>query len=240
MNEIYTMTSRMANQSKMLDIVSHNMANVNTVGFKRQDLSFESVLDESQKKAEVQNSFATVKSQDTDFSSGDIKITNNTLDLAINGNSFFAVKRQSGIVYSKDGHFLINNTGKLINSSNEEILGIDKQPIEIPIGTKIKITPQGEVKGENGELFGQVGLFKFKDTSSLVQAGNSSFVSPIKPTQDTETILITGALEESNVDAIKESVTLTKVSRAYESAAKVIKTFEDLEVKSIRELSKVQ
>lgn len=240
MTEIYTMISRMENQAKMLDVVSHNMANVNTVGFKKQSLSFQSVLDNSQNKADVQSSFATVQSENTDFSAGTIKITNSNLDLSINGDSFFAFQRGEGIVYSKDGHFQVNSTGQLINSSEEKVLGIDNQPIDIPVGTQVRVTPQGEVKSTDGALFGQIGLFKFNDKSTLVQAGNSSFATPNTPEQDTESLLITGALEQSNVDAIQESVNLTKVSRAYESAAKLVKTFEELETKSIRELSKVQ
>lgn len=240
MSEIYTMTSRMINQSKMLDVVSHNMANVNTTGFKRQNLSFESVLDNSQKKAEHPTSFSTVKSKDNDFSQGAFKVTNNSLDLAINGDGFFAFNRSGQTVYSRNGHFLISPTGQLTNTQGEKVLGIDKQPIDIPVGTKIKITPQGEVKSVDGAIFGEVGLFKFEDKSKLIYAGNSSFASPSTPNIDTNTLVITGALEESNVNAINESVNLTKVSRAYESAARLIKTFEDLETKSIQQLYKTQ
>jgi len=240
MSEIYTMTSKMINQSKMLDVVSHNIANVNTSGFKRRDLSFQSVLDNSQQKAEVSNSFSTVKSTDVDFSNGGLKITNNNLDLAINGDGFFALQRGEGTVLSRDGHFMLNTTGQLVNSSGEKVLGIDSQPIDIPLNTKVKITPKGEVKDINGALYGQVGIFNTDNKSDLVYAGGSSFVSPTQPTLSTDVLLITGSIESSNVDAIQESVSLTKVSRQYESAAKLIKTFEDLENKAIRELYKAQ
>ena len=240
MSEIYTMTSRMINQSKMLDAVSHNMANVNTTGFKRQDLSFKSVLDQSQQAADHQMSFSTVASKNTDFSSGDFKITNNKLDVAINGEGFFALQRGEGTVYSKDGHFLINTTGQLVSTSGDKVLGVDKQPIDIPLGSNVNITPEGDVKDENGAIFGKIGLFKFDDNRVLVHAGSSSFASPVEPTQVAEYNLIKGAIEASNVNAIQESVKLTEVSRAYQSAAKLIKTFEDLEAKAIKDLYKVQ
>lgn len=240
MSEIYTMTSRMLNQSKMLNVVSHNMANVNTTGFKRQDLSFKSVLDSNQLPAEHQQSFATVASKNTDFSSGDFKITNNNLDLAIQGEGFFALKRGEGTVYTKNGHFLINTTGQLISSTGEKVLGEDKQPIDIPLGSRVNITSEGEVKDDKGASFGKVGIFKFEDTSTLVPAGSSSFASPNTPEQINEYSLIKGSLEMSNVNAIQESTKLTEVSRAYQSAAKLIKTFEDLESKAIKDLYKVQ
>jgi|TARA_Y100001960_G_scaffold2827_1_gene3122 flagellar basal-body rod protein FlgF len=242
MSEIYTMTSRMLNQSKMLDVVSHNMANVNTTGYKRQDLSFKAVLDSSQQKAEYSNTFSTVASKNNDFSTGDFKITNNALDLAINGDGFFAVKRGEGTVYTKNGHFLVNTTGQLVTANGEEVLGTDKQPIDIPLGTKVNITPQGEVKSIDGALFGQVGLFKFDNKATLVQAGNSSFASPDEPAMMdiNQYSIVRGALESSNVNPIQESVKLTEVSRAYQSAAKLVKTFEDLESKAIKDLYKVQ
>ncbi|MCP4355846.1 MAG: flagellar basal-body rod protein FlgF [Proteobacteria bacterium] len=239
MSEIYTMTSKMINQSKMLDTVAHNIANVNTTGFKRQDLSFQSVLDNSQKKAEISNSFSTIKSNDIDFSQGGMKVTNVKLDLAINGDGFFAFKRGEGTVYSRNGHFMLNSTGQMINTSGEKVLGIDNQPIDIPLGTKVNITPQGEVKDLNGATFGQVGIFNV-DKSTLVDAGGSSFASPAEATLSQNIALISGSLEASNVNAVKESVDLTKVSREYQSAARLIKTFEDLETKAIRELYKAQ
>jgi len=235
------MTSKMLNQSKLLDVVSHNIANVNTSGFKRRDLSFQSVLDASQKKADISNSFSTVKSTDTDFSKGGIKITNNNLDMSINGDGFFAFKRGQGTVLSRDGHLMLNQTGQIVNSSEEPLLGIDKQPIDIPLDAKgVKITPQGEVKDASGAVYGQVGIFNVDDKSKLVYSGGSSFVSPTPTKLSKDALLIAGAIEQSNVNAIQESVTLTKVSRQYESAAKLIKTFEDLEGKAIRELYRTQ
>jgi len=216
------------------------MANVNTTGYKRQDLSFKSVLDASQQPAEHQQSFSTVASKNTDFSNGDYKITNNNLDLAIQGEGFFALQRGEGTVYTKNGHFLINTTGQLVSANGEKVLGEDKQPIDIPLGSKVNITAQGDVKDDNGATFGKIGLFKFDDKSTLVQAGSSSFVSPNTPTQINEYLLIKGSLEMSNVNAIQESTKLTEVSRAYQSAAKLIKTFEDLEAKAIKDLYKVQ
>jgi len=239
MSEIYTMTSKMINQSKVLDTVAHNIANVNTTGFKRQDLSFQSVLDNSQKKAEVSNSFSTLKSNDIDFSQGGIKVTNGNLDLTINGDGFFAFKRGEGTVYSRDGHFMLNSTGQMINSSGEKVLGVDNQPIDIPVGANIKITPQGDVKDLNGANYGKVGIFNV-DKSTLIDAGSSSFATPIIPQLSKDVLLISGSLETSNVNAITESINLTKATREYESAAKLIKTFEDLENKAIRELYKAQ
>ena len=240
MSEIYTMTSRMLNQSKSLDKVAHNMANVNTVGFKRQDLSFKSVLDASQTQAEHGSSFATVASTNTDFTDGGLNITNSRLDLAINGDGFFGYKRGEGTVYSKDGHLSVSSTGQLINSSGESILGVDGQPIDIPLNSIVNITPQGEVKDTNGAVFGQVGMFEFNNKQQLISAGNSSFVSPTEPEKTTDYLLTPGALEQSNVNGIQESVKLTEVSRAYQSAAKLVKTFEDLENKVTRELYKVK
>lgn len=239
MTEIYTMTSRMLNQSKMMDTVANNIANANTVGYKRQDITFKSALAESQKTAENPMSFGSVANKHTDFATGDFKITNNKLDLAINGEGFFAVKRGEGTAYTKNGHFMLNQTGQLVTANNEPVLGIDKQPIDIPVGEKVNITPQGEVKGVTGALFGQIGLFKFDEKSTLVPAGSSSFVSPNEPAQ-IDSILIAGALEQSNVNAIQESVKMTEVSRSYQSAAKLIKTMEDLESSTIKNLYKVQ
>jgi flagellar basal-body rod protein FlgF len=242
MSEIYTMTSRMINQSKMLDAVSNNIANSNTTGFKRQSLTFKEVLDSSQQGSINPMSFSTVASTDTDFSSGAFKITNNPLDVSINGSGFFAIRRgEEGTAYTKNGHFMLNQTGQLVTANNELVLGEDKQPIDIPLNaTAINITPTGDVKGKNGEVFGKLGVFNFDKTANLISTGSSSFVSPDQPTQDLNSTLIKGALEQSNVNAIQESVKMTEVSRAYQSAAKLIKTFEDLESKTIKDLYKVQ
>lgn len=241
MSEIYTMTSRMINQSKMLDTVSHNMANVNTVGYKRQDISFKSVLDESQRPAEYQNTFSTVNEKHTNFESGSLKLTNNKLDLAYPGDGFFAIKRGENTLYTKNGQFTLNPTGQLVTLSGEQVLGIDKQPIDIGLDANVQITKNGVIKDlDTGANFGQVALFKFEKNATLVQAGSSSFASPNEPEQILEYDIMVGALEQSNVNAIQESVKLTEVSRAYQSAAKLVKTFEDLESKVIKDLYKVQ
>lgn len=240
MSEIYTLTSKMINESKMLEVVSNNIANSNTVGYKRQDLTFKTVLDTTQTKSDNPIAFSTLDQKNIDFSTGDFKITNNKLDMAINGNGFFGVQRGEGTAYTKNGHFMLNQTGQLVTQNGEKVLGIDKQPIDIAVNTQVRISPAGEIHDNNGAMFGQIGVFEFDNNATLVPAGNSAYASPNEAKLNTEAVLIKGALEQSNVNAIQESVKMTEVSRAYQSAAKLIKTFEDLESTTIKELYKVQ
>lgn len=240
MSEIYTMTSSMLNQSKIMDVVSNNIANASTVGYKRQDISFKSVMAETQQQAENGMSFSTVNEKTTDFSTGDFKITNNKLDMAVNGDGFFALQRGDSTVYTKNGRFSLNSTGQLVSQNGEKVLGIDSQPIDIPANSNVRINSSGEVRDNKGAMFGQIAVFQFNDKSTLVPAGNSAYASPDQPTLDLQAQLINGALEQSNVNPIQESVKMTEVSRAYQSAAKLIKTFEDLESKTIKELYKFQ
>ncbi len=243
MQPVYILNSSNIAQRKRLDMVADNVANANTAGFKQQQMSFQEVLGGRNVPSAQVGRFTQDTGLTYGFEQGSLNSTGNPFDLAINGDAFFPIDVNGNVHYTRNGHFTMNANGDLITETGNPVLDNNGAAINIPPNTKFTVTGDGTVVTPDGPI-GQVGMLQFANKNSLVRAGANTFTvlngeEPV-PAPIGEVSVLQGFLEDSNVNAIKESVNLTEVQRAYVSTAKLIKNIEDLEQRAIRQLARSQ
>lgn len=252
MRALYTAATGMEAQQLNMDVISNNLANVNTSGFKHSRADFQDLLSQEMRPAGspiadgVQSPTGLevglgVKAGATEtmFDQGVLQETGNNLDVAIQGQGFFKVLLPDGTMgYSRDGSFKMDSQGKLVNSSGYAI-----QPeITIPAngsnptigqdGTVSVIVP-GQTAPQN---LGQITLTTFINPAGLKHIGGNNFQETAAsgtPTDGTAGqqgfgTLSEGTLEGSNVQIVQEMVNMITAQRAYETNSKAIQTADNM------------
>ncbi len=227
-------------QEFRLNIIANNLANVNTIGFKREKLSFKDVLfhyahDLADPNIGIKGGVVwpeadiltqpRINDKNIVFDQGPVRKTGNPLDLCIDGKGFFKITTPNGIFYTRDGQFKLNNQGVLVNNHGFEVMG-SGGPIQIPVGTKdIFINEKGEIFAD-GNLVGQLDIVFVSNPSQLIKIGNNLFQikkgSNSQEVQASNVRVIQGFLEESNVNVVKEMVEMIEVLRSFEAAQRVM------------------
>ena len=239
-------------QQVRMQIISNNLANVNTNGFKRDRANFESLLYQIIRSSGAQTSVDTeltsgfsvgtgvnIVSANKMHSQGSIISTDMSLDLAIDGSGFFQVLLPSGeLVYTRNGAFSRNDEGLLTTSS-----GFIIQPeIAVPAeATKINVSADGIVSVQipeqvEAQEVGQLQLANFQNLTGLQPIGENFLVeteasgAPIlsNPLEQGFGKLVQGALEGSNVNVVQELVDMIETQRAYEVSSKAITSVDDM------------
>ena len=248
-----TAASGMFAQQLNIDVIAHNLANVNTTSFKRGRAEFQDLMyqilkapvsanqnENTQSPGEIQiGTGVQVVATLRDFKQGDLQPTDNPLDVAINGDGFFQVRKPDGtIAYTRDGSFKLSRDGRLVNSTGyilEPEIIIPETAVAISISRDgiVEILNSGET--EPVEI-GRIELVKFVNPAGLRSIGNNLYVEtqasgqPIFGTPGSEGFgeLMQGYLETSNVDIVEEMVNMIIAQRAYEINSKTIKTVEEM------------
>ncbi len=240
------------------DTIANNMANISTTGFKQSKVVFKNIQDtaienldknkhsEDGKKTVGSISLGSgVDSVIIDFQQGAIKSTGNPLDLAINGDGFFRIKKENGdVAYTRNGNFLLAADGTLKTVSGESVLG-KEGPIKIDIkrnqASEIIISEDGSIELEQ-EKIGQVDLVDFKDKTSLKSVGSSMYV-PINPDEKpvkAENCQVTqGAIESSNANVIGTMVNSITAMRTYETLNNIMQTTSKTLEKNVNNVGRI-
>lgn len=254
---MYSALSGNVSAMKRLDIIASNLANAATTGFKQDRLAFESVLAGSQNPPAVPTGQTAdpVLLQErllTDYSSGALVQTGNTLDMALQGEGFFVVRTPDGVAFTRQGSFRLSNDGTLVTANGYPVLSkagdkpADGQPIKIDVtaqttGGKPVVDAEGNIT-LNGEAVASLAIFDFpkpyqltKTAGTLFVAGNGAVPRPAGPL----TTVSQGALEQSNVNSIAEMVQMVETSRYFETCQRAVRSFDDMASKAINELGRV-
>jgi flagellar basal-body rod protein FlgG len=214
---------------KIVDVITNNLANANTTGFKR---DFGHVL-------QTETGFDA--GTHIDLSSGDFVATGNELDVAINGQGFFAIQTPNGVRYTRNGSFNLDSGGQLVTKDGMPVLNSSGNPINIGRG-KVAIQDSGIVTVDGNEA-ATLKLVSFSDPSKLQKEGLYRLVwngSPAGVQDVSDPHLKSGTLERSNVNAIDEMVHLMSAYREFEAVQKSLKTLmTDMNDKLIQELGKL-
>ena len=258
---LYIATTGMLNELKRQDVIANNLANVNTVGYKRDipvSKSFPSLLLKRLNDPKpVAGGFEVdprpitgrvglgvnpdVTAHDL-ATPGGYQETGNVLDLALFGNGFFVIQTPSGERYTRNGNFVIDTESHLVTPDGYPVLG-ENGPIEVrrSSGSAINITEVGDVI-VNNELVDQLQVVDFAKPYELAKMGNSMFI-PTDPNaipQQVPNIRVkSGTLEMSNVSVISEMVNLITVQCAYQANQRVIKFHDSAIGRAIENLGKV-
>ncbi len=231
--------SRQIALQRQMDVVANNVANINTTGFKAEQILFEQYempvardttfpnLD--QPLAYVQD-WATIH----DLSGGTMVQTGNDLDVALAGDGFFAVQTPSGERWTRAGSFQINNTGTLVDLSGNPVLGT-AGPIQFgPEETGISIAKDGSISTSAGAK-GQLRIVEFDNAQALTREGANLFAGGT-PAANTGTSVMQGHVERSNVSGVSEMAELIRVTRAYESIASLTQKQDEMRRTAIQRL----
>jgi flagellar basal-body rod protein FlgG len=249
-----TAASGMYAQQINIEVISNNIANINTTGYKKnkadfQDLMYQEVHinpltsatpgneETSTSKIQIGNGVKPGASTKI-FAQGDITPTNNQLDLAIQGEGFFQVRKPDGtFVYTRDGSFKINAEGKIVTSGGlplEPGLILNSDIVNFKIGTDGSVTAQ-DVSGGLSPL-GTIEVARFMNNGGLHALGDNLYAEttasgqPIlgSPGQQGFGEIHQGFLEASNVDIVEEMIAMIAAQRAFEINSKTVKTVEDM------------
>ena len=239
-------------QQTRMSVVSNNLANVNTTGFKKSRAVFEDLIYQTVRQAGAQSAQNTelpsglmlgtgVRTVATEkmFTQGNLTQTDNSLDVAIQGRGFFEILMPDGSLgYTRDGSFQMNSEGQMVTSSGYEV-----QPgIVIPEGTlSITVAEDGtvsaQVAGNVGPVeVGALQLADFINPAGLQPIGQNLFTETAasgapqtgSPGLDGRGSLIQGFLEGSNVNTVEELVNMIETQRAYEMNSKAISTADQM------------
>lgn len=214
---------------KIVDVITNNLANANTVGFKR---DFGTVLEGAQ---------GFDVGTKVDMSAGELINTGNELDVAINGPGFFAIETPAGMRYTRSGNFSLNAAGELITKDSMRVLSTSGTPIVIGEGN-VQIQDGGVVKVDGNEV-ATLKIVTFNDSSKLQKEGFYRFVwngaaDGIDAVPDPQ--VKGGYLERSNANAIDEMVHLMSAYREFEAVQRTLKTLmTDMNDKLIQELGRL-
>lgn len=228
---IYSSSNGMPPMLVRMEIISNNLANINTTGFKK-DKMFVELMKEAgvAPKASAGDLTARVNvSRMIDFSAGSLQQTDNMLDLALQGEGHFVVQTPQGERFTRNGNFTLALDGTLITQDGFPVLGSDGK---IAFPDLQKLTQERIVIAQSGEIsvgkdqIGKLRIVEFKDQSKLRKDGGSQF--RIDPRNDPRMVekefptLKQGFLEESNVDGIAEMIEMIEIARNFESNQKAI------------------
>lgn len=248
---LYAAYSGLLARTQALDTAANNLANAGTNGFRAERESFRGILAGSLANSGLNasqighavNDFGVLGSAGLDMTQGQLTATGNPLDLAVDGEGFFAVQTPQGTRYTRDGAFQRSSTGQLQTRAGEAVLDPQGQPIIIPTGS-VLIGSDGTISvstGDSSTIAGQIGKFTFADPSTLSAEGTNRFVSTpgSKPLAAAGTIH-QGALEGANEDAVHGTMQMILVQRQAEMMQKAMTVFNnDFDKTAAEELGKV-
>lgn len=231
--------SRQIALQRQLDVVANNVANINTTGFKAEQLLFEEYVmpvarDQTFPNLDQPLSYVRDWATVHDLSAGAMLQTGNDLDVALNGEGFFAVQTAGGERWTRSGAFQINSNGTLVDLSGNPVLGTGG-PIQFgPEETGITIAADGAISTSAGPK-GQLRLVEFANTQELSREGANLYAGGT-PVAATNTRVMQGFIERSNVSGVAEMAEMIRVTNAYQSIASLSERQDDLRRSAIQRL----
>jgi flagellar basal-body rod protein FlgG len=239
-------------QQTQLDVISHNLANSSTTGYKRANAVFEDLIYQNLRQVGAnsteQNQLPTglhlglgVRTVSTtrSFAQGSLQQTGNTLDVAINGNGFFQVNQPDGTIgYTRDGSFQVDSQGRLVTAEGLTVAS----GVTIPVNTQsVTISTDGSVTvmlagNATPQPVGNITMANFINPAGLEPKGGNLYAETAasgQPTTGTPGVsgmgvIKQGFVESSNVNMVQELVTMIQTQRAYEMNSKAVQTSDQM------------
>jgi flagellar basal-body rod protein FlgF len=205
LKELWVPVSGAIAQQKQIEVIANNIANVNTNGFKKDDLSFKEHLTALEKNIDdinipdkewapedfydhsgAENSFVKINGSYTNHTQGQMVNTNGPLDMAIKGDGFFEVLTPNGVRYTRGGSFGLSADGTLVTDNGHPVLSEkldnttdnpNSRIIKIPTDRKFVVNLQGEIVDNTEQVAGKLSIIEFNDKSALIKDGQLMYVN---------------------------------------------------------------
>ncbi len=254
---LYTSYTGMLNEQYRMDIMSNSLANVNTVGFKKEGSTSQAYSDvmavkikdwtetpNTPKKLGNMSLGVKIGETYTDFSPGSFRTTENTYDLAIGGKGFFNIEftnkaGETSTKYTRDGGFTITKDGYLVTKDGDYVLG-ENGRIQLSTTAGATVFDRAGNIYQDDRLVASLKITDFEDTNYLTHYGETMWdaMEGAVEKEPENTEIFQGFLEMSNASVVKEMVNMITISRQYESNQKMLTTFDETLEKTMT-LSKV-
>jgi flagellar basal-body rod protein FlgF len=242
---LYAACAGLRAQSEALEVAAHNLANLNTTGFRGQQTTFQSLVAAGPANPsglmalasdvpnsalnQATNNFGVLEGTHMDMAAGNLLNTGNPLDVAIEGGGFFAIQTNGVTRYTRNGSFQVSTKGQLVTAAGDLVLGNpalkEKGGIDVPAGV-ISIASDGTLS-VNGAVAGKIALVDFAPGTPLASEGGTLISAPegsAKPVL--QPALKQGALESSNVNSVGSVVSLIGVQRQAEMMSRALSLFD--------------
>lgn len=253
---LYTAWTGMVNEQKRLDVVSNNLANADTYGYKADSVSSQSfdqlltlkIRDGSQayhnQAIGTMSLGVKVGEVYTDYTQGSLRDTGGTFDVALSGNGFFTIhhtdsKGQTTTRYTRDGSFQVTKDGYLVDTEGNRVQGKGGDIKIDPEAKSISIDKEGMIMAD-GAVVDQLQVTDFEDYDYLVKLGDNLYTTVDGAREIASTAsVIQGYTEQSNVNVVSEMVDMITITRAYEANQKMIRAMDGMMDKAVNSVGKL-
>jgi flagellar basal-body rod protein FlgF len=237
----YIALSRQMVLRSQMDVVANNLANANTSGFKAEMMLMSEVEIPAEKGTELSyvQDFATAR----DFSPGTLRPTGNDLDLAIQGNGFFAVQTPDGVRYTRVGRFQLDGDGTLVTSHGYPVLSggsaitIDPDDGPLNVAEDGSISTDRAREGQLLQVVGKLDVVDFKNRAALTPVPDNLFDAGTQPTTEATGKVAQRMLEDSNVNTIVEMTNMIEVTRNYQTMQRFLDSENDRQRRAINSIT---
>ena len=260
---LYTAYTGMINEQRRMDILSNNLANADTNGYKKEGATSQTFADElairikdssvhgiPQRLGDVSLGVHIGETY-TDYTSGNFRITDNQADFALRGDGFFAIAYtdkagNSSVKYTRDGAFVVNRQGYLVTKDGDYVLSMNDARngnaggrIQVDPNVKIVVDEFGNIF-QNNQQVANIGFVDFEDYNYLAKFGENMYDLVEGGTvTESDAQIEQGIIESSNVNVVSEMVEMISVSRAYQAGQKMINAIDDTLGKAVNEVGKI-
>ncbi|MCX6639263.1 MAG: flagellar hook-basal body protein [bacterium] len=243
---IYHSAAALIANQHHLEVVSNNLANANTAGFKEERVSFHETLNSVEiprHPVTAGEKFVRLESDPSQADAqGTMNETDNPLDVAIIGEGYFTVETPAGVAYTRDGRFQLNAQGELVTNSGYRVLS-EGGSVSFPEGN-LKIGPAGELfitdpDTPTQRVLDRLKVVAFSDPSALGPWQGGLLVSKQEPQSIQNPRLAVGYYEGSNVNPVSQMVDMIMLARLYEASSKSIQTQDGTLGKAVNDVGRV-
>jgi flagellar basal-body rod protein FlgF len=256
----YAATAGMMTMLSRVQTISNNLANANTAGYREDTLrltAFPQQLMARLNGGRLQQLGPAImgivnESAVTRFTQGSFRETDGQLDVAINGDGFFAVQTAQGVRYTRDGSFRRDGNNQLVTANGDLVLSAQGTPITLPPGAVV-VTPEGQVRvtplttAESGPVdlpVAQLGIYTFAEPGQLRKAGGNLFEDPTgqaqaQPAAGGASTVHQGFLENSNVDPARAMADMMVAQRSYEASARLVQLQDDMTARAVSDVGRL-